>query len=324
MIRRFGTLGVGALLTLSLGTGCVATGSSTEQIRSEDARPQQAQPQPVQPPSFVVPKVTENPSTIAPPPPPETGDIEQSKLSSPPDPLPLIHVAHAPAEVNEPPVLLAMRNMIDKHPNDALEALQTYDKRTQELLLVMLPLAARVSEGGLDKASPEERAALLEQLDQLTTALRGQTPLSVEKMCYCRRISNYGMYDPLPDDHLFAGGDRKHGELVQLYVEARHFANRLNGKLYDTALASKLEITDKNNQLVVRMDFPGQPDRSLSPRQDYFIHYQFYVPARMEPGEYTLTITLRDDNATGDEALHKATRTMPFHVGGATPRVAHP
>ncbi len=317
MIRRFGSLGFGALLTLSLGTGCVTTSTSAEPIRPEAARPTQAAPPPT-PYPLQLPIVTENPSYIAPPPPPSDPDEIRQIKGSLPEPEPIAHVAHAPVNVNDPPVLLALRDVIDKHPDEARDILRHYDKRTQEMLLVLLPLAAHVSEAGLDKASPQEEAALAEQLDQLTALLRGRTPLSVEKMCYCRRISNYGMYDPLPDDYAFAAGDRRHGELVKLYVEARHFTNRLNGKLYDTALGSKLEITDANGQLVVRMDFPGQPDRSLSPRQDYFIHYQFYVPAKMEPGDYKLTITLHDDNASGAEAPHTATRTMPFRVAPPT------
>ena len=185
----------------------------------------------------------------------------------------------------------------------------------------MLPLAACVSEGGLDKASPRELAALLGQLNTASAALRAGLPLSVEKICYCRRISNYGAYDPLPDDYRFAAGlDKKHGELVQLYVEARNFKNRRDGQYYNTALASRLEIHDAKG-VVARMDFPAQPDRSLSPRQDYFIHYQFHVPARIEPGEYTLTISLRDENLSGDEAKSQPTalKSLPFRVTGGAP-----
>jgi hypothetical protein len=170
----------------------------------------------------------------------------------------------------------------------------------------------------LKEKRPQEAAAMCEQIDQ---ALRPRPTLAVEKMCYCRRITNYGLYDPLADDHGFlAGADRRLGELVQLYVEVRNFVSRRNGQFYETTLATRLEIHDGRG-LVARMEFPAKPDRSLSPRQDYFIHYQFHVPAMMEPGDYQLTIALRDDNAPVDEgkAAWRTLRTLPFRVCAAPP-----
>ncbi len=201
-----------------------------------------------------------------------------------------------------------------------IEALQQkYDQRTQNVLVPLLSVAARVSEGGVESVSPQEMAVLRGQLDQMMATLRVRTPLSVEKMCYCRRITNYGLYDPLPNDHIFAGGDRHHVELVQLYVEARNFASKQNGNLYETSLGSKLEIKNSNEEIVARMDFPAKPDHSLSPRQDYFIHYQFYVPAQMEPGEYKLWITLKDENAVGDQSKQPAKCSLPFYVRAEAP-----
>jgi hypothetical protein len=332
MIRRFGILSVGALLTLSLTTGCVVTGDPVQQVRPDDIAQQPGPPTPL-PHALHIPTVTQAPQPEAPvvltppkPPPPPEPDVLPVKSQAPPEPLPLETTSRAvrptPADT-DPPLVAIMRCVIDKHPAEARELLQKYDKRSQDVLVALLPFAARVADGGLDQASPSEVTNLMVELDQIRAALRARTPLSIDKVCYCRRISNYGLYDPLPDDHVFAGGSRNHGELVQLYVEARNFAIRQNGKIYDTALASKLEIRDANCGLVARMDFPARPDRSLSPRQDYFIHYQFYVPAQMEPGNYTLTIELADENTTGDAPSRTTKRSLPFHVGGNVNRAAH-
>src|SRR5262249_55553739 len=232
-------------------------------------------------PSCWTPSVTvaPPPDLQPPPPPPMPEDIQkdiQPVQLPQPAPLPSLPTARVlPSGPAEPVSYAALRCFLVKNNPEELEPLRNL--------------------------GPQEKAALYEQLVQVSAVLRPQAPLAVEKMCFCRRISNYGLYDPLADDHAFlAGVDKRHGELVQLYVEVRNFVNRQNGKFYETALRSRLEIHDKRG-LVARMDFPAQPDRSLSPRQDYFIHYQFHVPAMMEPGdEYTLTITLHDDNAPGD------------------------
>jgi hypothetical protein len=324
MAWRFGTLGVGTLLTISLTTGCVSPNNVSDPTPLADPVVREpARERKLTPPPIVIPPVTEpdRQVRIDPPPPPKQEEIQQVQLQPAPlSPVPTARIMHAPPEANEPPVLAALRCLLEKQSPEALEALQKYDKRTQETLLAMLPLAARLSEGGVEKMTPQERAALLEQLGKATASLRGPAQLSVEKMCYCRRISNYGMYDPLADDHEFAGGvEKRHGELVQLYVEVRNFTNRRNGAFYETALRSKLEIRDKHGGgLAARMDFPAQPDHSLSPRQDYFIHYQFYVPTRMEPGDYVLTIELHDENAPAGEVNgpRGAQRTLPFRVVG--------
>ena len=323
MVRRFGPLCVGALLSLSL-TGCVMTGASEPQP-VQGTVVYQPPPHPYQPPMSVVPIVNDTPMEDASPkppkPPPEPEDV--LRVNAPPPPLPVARITRIPSETNEAPVLAALRSLLEKHPSDAAECLQHYDARTREELLALLAVVAQLSRNGLENASPQERAQWLEQLKRLSASLRIRTPLNVQKMCYCRHISGYGLYDPLPDDHPFAGSDRHYGELVQLYVEARNFASRQNGSFYETSLGSKLEIRDARKELVVRMDFPvTKPDRSLSARQDYFLHYEFYVPAKMAPGEYTLTIYLQDDNAPVDEGSWPAVHSLPFRVGTGEPRAA--
>jgi hypothetical protein len=321
MTRRWGILGVGALLSLSLTTGCVATGAAPERPRAFDtAAP--PPPRPTEPPPLMLPRVTSGLSDdplahLEPPKPPPEPVIQIGSMSSPPSLSPQERVALAPVEVKERPEVTALRFLLEKHPLDALDALKKYNKRTQDTLLALLALVARVSEGGLDKASPEERAALLDQLSQAMTALRAPTTLSIEKMCYCRHIRNYGLYDPLPDDRVFAGGvDKKHGELVELYVEARNFVNRRNGEFCEVSLAGRLEIhDDARHELVWRHDFPADADHSLSPRQDYFINYWFWVPPMLEPGDYRLTLSIRDTNAAGKEGQWATNRSLPFHVG---------
>ena len=294
MVRRVGIVGAAALLAVTLAAGCVTTGGGSDQPRRDE--PLVRGPAAPSPPSLVLPQVVPPPparEAYVPPPPPPPPDLVQPVQLSPPAPLPALPAARAPrpADADEPPPVLAVRCFLENH---RLEALEWWNKFKDE--------------------RPQEALALYEQLDQATAGLRPRAPLAVEKMCYCRRISNYGLYDPLPDDHGFlAGVDRRHGELVQLYVEVRNFVNRRNGSFYETSLGSRLEIRDGQGGLVARMDFPAQPDRSLSPRQDYFIHYQFHVPAMMEPGDYTLSIALHDDNAPGDKTK-LARRSLPFRV----------
>jgi hypothetical protein len=296
MVRRVGILGA-ALLAVHLTAGCVTTGGGSNRPPADVLPPQEPPRSPAPEWPVRLPSVTEPPPaypTLIPPPPlPERGDIQPVRLL--PAPPPAARPPRPTAELAEPPPLTAVSRFFDKHPAEGLELLKKYQAER-----------------------PEQAAEFRDWLKQAAAAMQPPPSLGVEKMCYCRRISNYGLYDPLPDDHGFlAGADRRHGELVQLYVEVRNFVNRRNGNFYETSLASRLEIRDAQGGLAARMEFPAQPDRSLSARQDYFIHYQFHVPAMMEPGDYWVTITLRDANASGGEV--KAARTLRFRVCAAAP-----
>ena len=48
-----------------------------------------------------------------------------------------------------------------------------------------------------------------------------------------------------------------------------------------------------------RMPIATTIDTSQTPRQDYFLNFQFHVRAGMPPGLYTLVITVKDEGPPG-------------------------
>jgi hypothetical protein len=217
-----------------------------------------------------------------PPPPPPEPQPERVPVAAPPAPRP-----------PEAPLVMALRCVLEKHPAEAVALLQRYDRADQELLLALLPLAARVGEGGLGRISPEEMAAILDQLHALALALRPRATLALDKVCFCRQIDNFGQYEPLPPDHQFrAGCGDRPGEFVQVYVEVKNITNRPRGPIYETDLSSTLQIFNAQRQEVWRWK-SAAVERSHSPRQDCFINFQFPVP-RLPQGLYTLRIEVCD------------------------------
>ncbi len=248
-----------------------------------------------------------------PPPPPEVKPALAAFPAGPPPPAP---------RPPDAPLVAALRCVLEKHPAEALPPLQCYDKADQEMLLVLLPLAARVGEGGLERISPEEMAAIVDQLHALALALRPRAALTLDKMCFCRQINNFGQYEPLPPDHPFqAGGGDRLGERVQVYVEVKNFTSRPCGPVYETALSSELAIFNAQKERVWLWRGPREVERSQSPRQDYFINFQFNVP-RLPQGLYTLRVTVRDEAAApGGTAPRTASGSLDFQVAvGATVR----
>jgi hypothetical protein len=224
---------------------------------------------------------------------------------------PVPAVAAKPAE--EPALVQAVRCFLDKRPEDALARLKGYAAPNQEMLLSLLPLAIRLTEGSLDQASPQETAVILDECNSALAPLRSRAPLTIDAMCFCRRIKAFGVYDPFEPDHAFQPGDQ-----VDLYVEVGNFTSKAvkhpaGPVTHVIDLASSAEIRDYAGNKVWprRIVFGRQAlDESRTPRRDYFDHYRFAVPD-VAPGAYVLWIDVED---RGTSPPRKARRSLDFHV----------
>jgi hypothetical protein len=212
----------------------------------------------------------------------------------------------------EEPLVQALRCFLNKQPAEAVELLRQYDKANQEALLALLPLAVRLTEGDLKTVSPQELNATLDQLQTLTQPLARRAALRIDKLCFCREIQRFGVYDPLPDacPAFRAGGDGRRGERIRVYAEVRNFASKPDSPYYVTELASKVEIFRQGTKdKSWSWDSSVQPDRSRTPRHDYFINYEFCVPNNLPPGHYTLWIQVEDKLSP-----RSARRSLDFQV----------
>jgi hypothetical protein len=191
---------------------------------------------------------------------------------------------------------------------------------SRDVLATLLPLAGRCGSVGLENTPPGEVAELLGQLERVSQVLRPRAALSLERMCFCRTIEGFGVYEPLPAEHAFQpGGQNRSGELVQVYVELKNFTTRQVGQFYETNLAVSLELRTYQGELVWRQDRPARPDRSRSPRQDCFLNCHFYVPPRVPAGDYVLWVQVKDMTAAESSevpAHRKARRSLDFHIAG--------
>jgi hypothetical protein len=237
------------------------------------------------------PSFTTTPFPGPPEPPAESRLIATPSLQPMPDfarSAPALSTEQAPPP-QEAPVVAALRCCLAKQPAEAVAFVEGFDKPNQELLLALLPLAARLSEGNLARAKPEEISAILGQLNSVMAPLRPLAALAITKMCFCRWIEKFGSFELFPPQHSF-----RPTTLVQVYVELQNFTIEGNGPIYRTRLASSVRIRDIHNQVVWRQDFPeGQPDLSHTPRHDYFLNCSFRVPD-LPPGPYTLSIQVID------------------------------
>jgi hypothetical protein len=204
--------------------------------------------------------------------------------------------------------------MLEGRANAASDVLQPFDPASRELLLALLQLAVPIGEGGLERTSPQQSLALLEQLNRVQAVLRRRAPLSIDKMCFCREVRDFGKYYPLPPDYAFQiGSDGLPGELVQVYVEVRNVICRPHGAAFETALKGHVEIHDFRGKCVWQHDFDNRPDRSRTPLQDNYVEFHFNVPAGLTADSaYTLWVYVKDVEEEG--IVKVARRSLDFRV----------
>jgi hypothetical protein len=225
-----------------------------------------------------------------------------------------------PPAPTDPPLSTALRRALEKDPRQALELLQRHDTPNRELLRALLRLTAGLGPGDLERLPPHEVAAALAQLHKLILALQRRAPLTLDKLCFCRKIHHFGRYDALPIEYEFQGGiDGRPGERVQVYAEVRNLSSVPRGPSYDpvyeTVLATELKILE-GKRPVVTMNLPHHVDRSRTPRQDFFLNCRFNVPENIPPGRYTLWVTVKDVTPapTGTVTARVAESTLDFNV----------
>jgi hypothetical protein len=187
----------------------------------------------------------------------------------------------------------------------------------------LLPLLDQFSRPEATAADARELSVALEQLQRALLLVRPRAELMLDKMCFCRGIERFGVFDPLPVEHVFvAGGDNRRGEPVQVYVEVRNFTSMPREEQYATALGVSLSIVDysrrSQGETVWRQDRPARLERSRSPVDDCFLNCQFFMP-RLPMGRYTLLLEVKDvtGNAGGEPPAYRIARSsLDFRVSG--------
>jgi len=242
--------------------------------------------EPLRPDEFT-PVVAEKPlpTLVAPEVEPGLVDLPKGPPTVPPPPQKL------PAALNdEPPVLAALRCYVEKRPNDAPQELNKLDAQSREVLLTLVPLAAKVGDGKLKDADPREVALLVDQLQGLLWSLRPRAALVMDKFCFCRQIRRFGVFEAMDGSPSF-----QPGEMVEVYAEIRNVSSqplRTTRGDHRTYLRSVLDVRKPSGESVWRKPFE-KPDETMTPQHDYFQHYRFQMPA-IEPGAYVLHLEVID------------------------------
>ena len=278
--------------------------------------------------------VEEKPVAVAVQKPPTT---QQRLSASPPteDPAPVIpatapktvvpagHDTAVPAvkAVKRSPLVEALQCMLDDRHQEALQHLQAYDPETQEFFLGVLPTLTLFTKKRLQELSTQEVAVLYDQFQSSMVKLRPRTELLIEKMCFCEKVSGFGVYQPRAARPFLASTPSRPGDQVQVYLELKNFASeKAASGLFETRLKVSGEILDADGKPVAPalVWMTGEePLRSRTRLHDYYNSYVFYVPV-VAPGNYQLVLRVVD--LTTPDHPRETTKALDFRVTAIPPR----
>ena len=127
--------------------------------------------------------------------------------------------------------------------------------------------------------------------EEATGRLGEAGPLVVRNLAFITKVVSYGVYTTF-ESYEFTPSQR-----VGLYVEIDNFTSQERPQGFHTSLKSSYQILDSRGQRVAADEFAPNQENCRNRRRDYFIFYEFSMPERIYPGEYTLQLTVTDVNS---------------------------
>lgn len=148
--------------------------------------------------------------------------------------------------------------------------------------------------------SQSRRTALaLREIQSASRKLASQSALDVHRLTFCSAVDGFGTLTE------FSKAEFSPGQEVLLYLEVDHFISEptsssdsrsgtRNAERYETELRATYQLVDAYGRRVVETELPVDKQTCGSPRRDYFIAYHIYLPKTIEPGAYSLQLTMED------------------------------
>lgn len=140
---------------------------------------------------------------------------------------------------------------------------------------------------------PADLRSRSQEIREAVTALEEQTPLEINELRLCQKVSGFGGFEPMDASACRAG------QTVIVYCEITGIRFMQFGDAFHSRLASRVEILPAEGQDPVwKQSLGSAEDVCRRRRRDYFVNYRLTLPDHLPPGTYTLRLT-QDDEIAG-------------------------
>jgi hypothetical protein len=118
--------------------------------------------------------------------------------------------------------------------------------------------------------------------------LQNQYPLGIRTLVACSQVTDYGSYEPLPDNQV------KAGDVIFFYFEPQNPSTNTAGGAYEIWLTQDMLVFTEQQQEVFRKENAAEiHSQTRSPRLDVFGISQLTLEEVL-PGKYLFKIILHD------------------------------
>ena len=143
------------------------------------------------------------------------------------------------------------------------------------------------------RAEAEDDERLAEAREFIKKALhdlRNQSALRLRNAAFCSAVEGFGNYTE------FSKATFTPGQELGLYVEVVNFLSQPVDTEFETELRGSYELRRGNESgtRVADERLPRDKQRCRNCRTDYYLAYSIRLPDDVEPGEYTLKLSIRD------------------------------
>ncbi|MBX7165515.1 MAG: hypothetical protein K1X74_04115 [Pirellulales bacterium] len=183
---------------------------------------------------------------------------------------------------------LRMMYLLADRRQDALRPIDGLPAAEQEYWSGQLYALATFLDEKREADASRRAATAVEHLRNASARLAELGVLEVKNLAFCTEVSSYGVFKKFPDTK-FAPGQE-----VLLYAELENFKSEQTPKGWHTALRSSYQVLDDQGRVVDEHQFDLTEEYCANARRDFFIRYFLYLPERINPGSYTLQLTIED------------------------------
>lgn len=199
--------------------------------------------------------------------------------------------------------LLRMLYLVANRLDDAARPVPA-DAREQQFWVDWLYGTSVYLDSAATPNDGQRSAIAADRLREAVQRLGEQSNLVVQNLAFCRKVTSFGVYESFDAKPTAKLGEVKSIGTVQefapnqevlLYAEIRNFTSQSSAKGYHTALRPSYQIFDSaGRRLGSVVELDDSHDYCQRPRTDFFVCYHIYLPTRIDPGSYTLKLTIED------------------------------
>jgi len=144
-------------------------------------------------------------------------------------------------------------------------------------------------------------------LAQQVSDVFGSQPITIRTVELCRRVDNFGVFEPFATRSFVAGRDQK----MIVYVELDYFKSLEQDKdQFEVLLTQEMTLYNESDGLPVwRAPKETIVDRSRNRRRDFFTVKLIRLPGSLGVGKYQLKVSVEDLNGQTVAASN-----VPIHV----------